>query len=463
MVSPFAFLEHPTDAPALIDATAGHIWTQDELAAAVRSSAEEMLSHSRGLVFCLCSGDIASIIGYLSAIAAGHAVALLDSQVRAELTQALVDRYGPAFIVRSGDRQVPEIRRGGAASPARPADDLAVLLSTSGTTGSPKLVRLARRNIEANAASIAEYLEIDEHERAIQSLPIHYSYGLSVLNSHLAAGGAMIVTPHSIMRPDFWTDARHWGATSFAGVPYSYAILDRTGLLRDAMPDTMRTLTQAGGRLAQESIIRLHELMRERGGRVWVMYGQTEATARISFVPPDALPDKAHTIGIPIPRGRMTVRLDDRETTEHDLEGELVYRGPNVMLGYANRREDLTLGDTLNGELRTGDLGSFDGDGFFRLTGRTKRIAKVYGFRVNLDEVEAAASANGPVAVIEVGERIVLWRAAAGGATGDELRYAVARRFGLNARAFAVRDIDELPMKSSGKIDYDALAKLHAS
>ena len=463
MTSPFAFLEHPSDAPTLIDASTGHIWTQDELTAAARALGEEMATANRGLVFCLCSGDVASIVAYLGAIVAGHAVALVDAHAPVDLTQTLIDRYRPLFVLRSGGREAPEIRKGCEPSLAPPADELAVLLSTSGTTGSPKLVRLAYRNIEANAVSIAEYLKIDENERAIQSLPIHYSYGLSVLNSHLACGASVIVTPHLIIRPDFWADAARWRATSFAGVPYSYALLERTGLLRDAMPETMRTLTQAGGRLAPGSIMRLHELMRERGGQLWVMYGQTEATARISYVPPDALPDKAHTIGIPIPRGRMSVRLDDREITDHDVEGELVYRGPNVMLGYADRREDLALGDTLNGELRTGDLGCFDSDGFFRITGRTKRIAKVYGFRVNLDEVEAAASVDGPVAAVEVGEQIVLWRAAAPGATGDELRYEVARRFGLNARAFAVRDIDELPVKPSGKIDYDTLAKRNAT
>jgi acyl-CoA synthetase (AMP-forming)/AMP-acid ligase II len=229
------------------------------------------------------------------------------------------------------------------------------------------------------------------------------------------------------------------------------------------MPETIRTLTQAGGRLAPESAIRLHELMRERGGRMWLMYGQTEATARISYVPPHALPDKAHTIGIPIPRGRLSVRVDGRETTDHDVEGELVYHGPNVMLGYAERREDLTLGDALSGELRTGDLGAFDSDGFFRVTGRIKRIAKVHGHRVNLDEIEAAASAHGPVAAVEAGEQIVLWRPARAATAADDLRYEIARRFGLNARAFAVRDIEELPMKTSGKVDYDTLAARHAT
>jgi long-chain acyl-CoA synthetase len=470
MASPFAFIEHPTDAPTLIDARTGRTWTQDELADAARSSAAGLAAGGRELVFCLCTADVASIVGYLGAIAAGHAVALLDAAAPAELTQALIDRYQPAFIVSSRDpqtpgisTQTPGISKGSEESAPAPADELAVLLSTSGTTGSPKLVRLAHRNIDANATSIVEYLQIDEHERAIQSLPMHYSYGLSVLHSHLAAGASVIVTPNSIMRPDFWADAARWRATSFAGVPYSYAILERTELLRKAMPETMRTLTQAGGRLAPESIISLHELMSERGGRLWVMYGQTEATARISYVPPEALPDKAHTIGIPIPRGGLSIRVDDEEVTDHDVEGELVYRGPNVMLGYAERRDDLALGDALSGELCTGDLGCCDTDGFFRVTGRTKRIAKVYGLRVNLDEIEAAASAHGPVAVVEAGEQIILWRAAAQDPPADELRRTIARRFGLNARAFAVADIDELPMKSSGKIDYDTLAKRRAT
>jgi long-chain acyl-CoA synthetase len=459
MSSPFAFVDRPTDAPVLVDAAAKRVWTQDELADVVCSSAEGLVTGKRELVFCLCRGDVASVIGYLSAVRAGHVVALLDAAARADLTEALIDHYQPAFVVDSSDGRTPEVRGGSGTTACRFADELAVLLATSGTTGSPRLVRLAYRNIEANANSIAEYLEIDERERAIQSLPIHYSYGLSVLHSHLTAGASVILTPHSIMRPEFWADAARWQATSFAGVPYSYALLERTGLLRRAMPDTMVTLTQAGGRLAPESVIQLHELMSDRGGRLWVMYGQTEATARISYVPPDALPEKAHTIGIPIPDGRLSIRLGTQDTAEPDVEGELIYQGPNVMLGYAERPEDLALGDVLHGVLPTGDIGSFDNDGFFRLTGRTKRIAKIYGLRVNLDEIEAVASAHGPVAVVDGGEQILLWRLAGAETTADDLRRAIARHFGLNSLAFAVKDIEKLPLKASGKVDYDTLAK----
>jgi acyl-CoA synthetase (AMP-forming)/AMP-acid ligase II len=461
MSSPFAFLDRPTDAPVLLDAKASRVIAQDELADLVNSTSEALLRDTRDLVFCLCGRDVASVVGYLSAVRAGHAVALLDAEASSELTTALIDRYRPAFIVHPNGGQTPGVRRLRTAGP-KVADELAVLLSTSGTTGSPKLVRLAHRNIEANAGSIVAYLGLDERERAIQSLPIHYSYGLSVLHSHLAAGASVILTPHSIMRPEFWDDAARWEATSFAGVPYSYAVLERTGLLHKAMPSTMRTLTQAGGRLAPESIIRLHELMTARGGHLWVMYGQTEATARISYVPPEALPEKAHTIGIPIPGGRLSIRSGSEEVTEPDVEGELVYRGSNVMLGYAERHEHLALGDELHGELHTGDLGAIDADGFFRLTGRTKRIAKIYGLRVNLDEIEAAACAHGPVAAIDGGGEILLWRVKGGAMPPDELRREVAGCFGLNSRAFAVRDIESLPLKSSGKVDYDALARRDA-
>jgi acyl-CoA synthetase (AMP-forming)/AMP-acid ligase II len=462
MRSPFAFLDHPTDAPILIDAEAGRVWTQQELADVVDTTAETLATGRRELVFCLCRIDTASIVGYLSTIRAGHSVAMLDARVPDNLTDALIDLYSPAFVLRSTGEKTPAIQPGPerASLAPEPAKELAVLLSTSGTTGSPKLARLSHVNIVHHTESIATYLEIDERERAIQSLPIHFSYGLSVLNTHLATGASLIVSPHSIMRPEFWSDASRWGATSFAGVPYSYAVLERTGLLRKAIPETMRTLTQSGGRLAPEAIVDLHTLMTERGGRVFVMYGQTESTARMTYVPPDALPEKAHTVGIAIPGGHLSIRPGGgEETTEAGVEGEVIYQGPNVMMGYAEKRDELELGDVLNGVLRTGDLGVLDEDGFLRLTGRTKRIAKVFGLRVNLDEIEAAASSDGMVAVVDGGDQIVLWRLSGSQKAPEDLQLELAARFGLKSRAFSVRDVDDLPLNGRGKVDYHALTK----
>jgi acyl-CoA synthetase (AMP-forming)/AMP-acid ligase II len=459
-LSPYAFLDRPTDAPLLIDAGVDKVWTQAELTELIDATAEPMRTGRRDLVFNLCGGrDFGSVHGYLSGVRAGHAVAMLDGRVPADLTKALIDRYRPAFVMRSPNGRTLEVEKGpGAGEPV--ADDLLILLSTSGTTGSPKLARLSVGNIETHTASIVDYLDIDERERTMQSLPIHFSYGLSVLNTHLATGAPVILPDDSIIRPEFWEHAARWGATSFAGVPYSYAILERAKLLRTSMPETMHTLTQSGGRLAPESIVRLHELMSERDGRLFVMYGQTESTARMSYVPPDALPEKAHCVGVPIPGGSFSIKAGDEETTEPEVEGEVVYRGPNTMLGYAEQREDLELGDMLEGVLHTGDIGIIDSDGFLRLTGRTKRIAKVYGLRVSLDEVEAAANPYGLVAAVDGGDQIVLWRLSGARISADDMRRELAQRFNLKSQAFAVHDVDEFPLTGRDKVDYKALAKL---
>ncbi|MBX5441065.1 MAG: AMP-binding protein [Solirubrobacteraceae bacterium] len=335
--------------------------------------------------------------------------------------------YDPRYVVADG-----EVRERDAA-PAELHPDLRLLLSTSGSTGSPKLVRLTGRNLLANAAAIAEYLGLGPGERAIASLPLPYSYGLSVLHSHLYAGASVAFTPHSIIRREFWDDVRRHEATSFAGVPYAYAMLERIGM-RDMDLPSLRTMTQAGGRLDPEVALRY-----ARRVRFFVMYGQTEATARISYVPPQRLPEKPGSIGIPVPGGRLTVD-----------GGELVYEGPNVMLGYARTRADLARGDEQGGVLRTGDLGHADDDGFFYVTGRAKRIAKVYGQRINLDEVEAAV--DGPAAAVGGDDRIDVY------AEREADARALAARFRLPPRAIRVHAVERLPVKPSGKVDYALLA-----
>jgi len=397
-------------------------WTYAQLRDEVAAVGERM--PGRELVLVRCGPDAASAIGYLAALAAGHAVILLEAGAD---PAAVVERYDPRFIVEHG--QVAE-------RDAVPVDlhpDLRVLLSTSGSTGSPKLVRLTARNVLGNAESIVEYLGIDAGERAIASLPIPYSYGLSVLHSHLRAGASVVFTGHSVIRPEFWEEVRRHEVTSFAGVPYAYAMLERIGM-RDMDLPSLRYMTQAGGRLDPEVALRYAART-----RFFVMYGQTEATARIAYVPPERLAEKAGSIGIPIPGGRLRAE-----------EGELVYEGPNVMLGYAEARDDLARGDELRGVLPTGDLGHADDDGFFYVTGRRKRIAKVYGQRVNLDEVEAAV--DGPAGAVAGEDRIDVYAE-----RGADAR-ALAARFRLPPRAVRVHELERLPVRPSGKIDYAALS-----
>ena len=243
----------------------------------------------RELVLVRCGPDALSAIGYLAALAAGHAVVLLEAGAD---PGPVIERYDPRYVVE--DRQVTERD----AAPAELHPDLRVLLSTSGSTRSPKLVRLTARNVLSNAEAIVEYLGIDSGERAIGSLPIPYSYGMSVLHSHLRAGASIAFTPHSVIRPEFWEDVRRHEVTSFAGVPYAYAMLERIGM-RDMDLPSLRCMTQAGGRLDPEVALRYAART-----RFFVMYGQTEASPRIAYVPPERLAEKAGSIGIAIPGGQ---------------------------------------------------------------------------------------------------------------------------------------------------------------
>jgi acyl-CoA synthetase (AMP-forming)/AMP-acid ligase II len=332
-----------------------------------------------------------------------------------------------------------------------------LLLSTSGTTGSPKFVRLSRRNVESNAQAIAGYLGLRPSERAITSLPLHYAYGLSVLNSHLSSGGCVVLTEESLIRPEFWKTFSRWGCTSLAGVPYSFQILTRVGFERFALP-SLRTMTQAGGRMDEGNVLKYGALMKGRGGRLFIMYGQTEATARIAYLPPDRLCEKAGSVGVAIPGGTLSIERDGEGAVPRGQTGELVYRGPNVMLGYAESSEDLALGDQLGGTLRTGDLGHLDADGFLYLTGRRNRISKVYGLRISLDEVEGRLRGRGAVAVSGTDGKIVVF-CETGDAPAHELwRRELAGLYKVNINAFEFRSIPALPLNAAGKIDYGRLS-----
>lgn len=458
--------------PAVYDAGRETWWTWGELHAAVRQAAAALDRDEKALVFLPCHNDARTLVAYLAALEAGHAVALLDAKTTADQAEALCRRYAPELLLGGdaeawadcGGRRVGEVPVGEdpltiralATDAAAPHPDLAVLLSTSGSTGSPKLVRLSRRNVEANARSIALALGLGPDERAITSLPMHYSYGLSVVNSHLWAGGQLVLTDESIVMRPFWNRFRDLECTSFAGVPYSYELLLRTGFEARELP-SLRALTQAGGRLAPHLVERMHRWAAARGVRFFVMYGQTEATARISVLDPDRLPEKLGTVGVPIPDGRVEIVVDG-EAVPPGAEGEVVYHGPNVMMGYATERAHLAEGDVLGGRLATGDLGRLDEEGFLRITGRTRRIAKIFGHRLNLDEVEQRVRRHVPAAVADVGGRLVAFCE-----TGDESgfegwRRELARELRIHHSAIEFRRVPALPLNANGKVDYQRLA-----
>ena len=459
---------HPSTAVAVVDTDQGTEITYGELRERVAAAAACLRREVEGgLVFQVATNTPASIVLYLAGLEAGCPVALLEP-APVERLEPLLQAYDPDAVLLPVDAALPAAARPGAALPEatyrmaswrmarghRPVHpDLALLLTTSGSTGSPKLVRLTRRNVVANARAIVAYLGLGPGERSVQALPMHYSYGLSLVNSHLAAGATVVVTRHSFMRPEFWAAFDRAGCTSLAGVPYVYETLHRLRF-DPARHPTLRTLTQAGGALRPDLIQIFHDRARAAGARFFVMYGQTEATARIAYVPWTRLGEKIGAIGVAIPDGRLSLApVEDSE------QRELVYEGPNVMMGYADSAAGLAAGDELKGTLRTGDLATVDDEGFFTLTGRLKRVAKLFGRRVSLEDLEQAVQARYPVdaAVVERDGRLLVYAAARDRADLGGIAPHLARELNVPLTAIRVEAVAAIPLTASGKKDYKAL------
>ncbi|NGN91257.1 AMP-binding protein [Nocardioides sp. KC13] len=412
--------------PAVITAEATLTYAELEQAVTDRVAAYGV---TRGVVLLEAGNDLDSVVGYLAALAARRPVLLTPPG--SDLGE-LRARYRAAF---EGSAVLHP--------------DLALLLSTSGSTGSPKLVRLSRDNLAANAASIAAYLGLTSADRAMTSLPLHYCYGLSVLNSHLSAGAAVILTDLSVADECFWEVAARNGATSFAGVPYTFDLLDTSGFAERSLP-SLRYITQAGGKMPPETVRRYAALGASRGWDLVVMYGQTEATARMAYLPPDLAASRPEAIGIPIPGGHF--RLDPVDGVGEGI-GELVYSGPNVMMGYAESVGDLARGPELT-ELRTGDLARQADDGLWEITGRRSRFGKVLGLRLDLDRIESELLSGG-VRAVAPGGRLHLFTTDPGSVAG--LPERVGGIVALPRAAVQVHRIDEVPRTPNGKVDYATL------
>jgi acyl-CoA synthetase (AMP-forming)/AMP-acid ligase II len=468
-----AGLLHP-DA-SLLDAATGDVLGGHALRDRAEAVADSLATLPAGIVLARTPLTIDAIVTYLGCLCARRPVALLDPAVGAATTADLIARYEPGAVVGFGPGDVPPAVDGydltgddalGAVLRRRdvtgvvPHERLGLLLATSGSTGNPRLVRLSQEAVVANAASIAEALHLSPTEVATTSLPLFYSYGLSVLNSHLTVGARVVVTDQPLLSRDFWQAVNAHDVTSLAAVPYQYEMLKRLRFDPQRYP-SIRTLTQAGGRLNPDLVTDFHQRMANVDGRMFVMYGQTEATARMSVLPAERLGDKLGSVGLAIPGGRFSIAAESGAPADPGAIGEVVYTGPNVMMGYADEAADLTRGDELGGILHTGDLGRLDDEGFLYITGRLKRIGKVFGVRVNLDDVErmlrSSADVSGPAAAVSGEDRLIVFLEGADSGTCDAVARELAERMLLHPTGFQVRSVTEMPLLSNGKVDYRTL------
>lgn len=502
--------ETSDDAPALYDTETAAWLTYGELRRKVAAMAARMTSEHKQLVFIIAENRASLVMAYLAAVQAGHAIALIDATTTAPALHQLIVTWQPDFVIAGQDTAsilssaIPatssvisvqaEIQshgeqtgapttldlrlRGnddqgenddpGIARKTLPQDfaawlpdlccwrfqqtshapihpELFLLLSTSGSTGSTKFVRLFYRHVAANVAAIIEVLGMRAKDRAIQHMPLSYSFGLSVAHSVFAVGGSLVLTRQGMMQSEFWQQVRDRQCTLFAGVPSHYAMLQRLDLDRLNVP-ALETFLQAGGRASPEILQNAAAKIRARGGRLFVMYGQTEAAPRMTILPWERFVEKSESVGLPLPGGKISI-----------IDGEIVYEGPNVMAGYAYSRPSLGLEDWMKGRLATGDLGYLDAEGFLFVTGRKARIAKIHGLRVALEDIEAIAAPVAPCVALEHKERLVIFAATHDLALPEKILDLVTKRCSLPRPCLTVRLIPSIPVTPNGKTDYHKL------
>lgn len=351
----------------------------------------------RSLIFILSENRIGSLLGYTSCLINKIVPLVISAKTEESLYINLRDQYHPAYLW-TPDEMVAQLSYEPIFSawgytlvktgfpPVELYDELSLLLPTSGSTGSPKLVRHSYRNIEANAENVRRLFALTESEKAMAILPMHYTMGLSVIASHLLAGATLLLSGRSLLDRGFWAMLKE--ATSFTGVPYSYEILMKMRFTRMDLPN-LRIITQGGGKLTSEMFQVLAQYAHDKGKQFIATYGQSECTARMAYLPAELALTKTCSIGFAEPGGQLSIiDAEGQETFEGGATGEMVYRGENVTLGYANCIEDLKKGDENHGIMHTGDLAHRDADGCYFIVGRMKRFLKIFGLRIGLDEVE---------------------------------------------------------------------------
>ena len=457
--------ERPQDAVAAIDASGNALRYGELLSFSERIGS---LLPARSLLFLLTENNVGGIAWSIGCIHSGNVPLILNAHIEEGLYRNLFAIYRPSYVclptsMASALRYEKVCEYYGYTlfhtrmEQCALHADLSHLLPTSGSTGSPKLVRHKYENIEAAALNISTFFGLTSDERPLLVLPLYYTMGLSVVFSHLYVGATVLITNQSMTDKAFWHFMKEQRATSFTGVPYSFEILNLMRFFRMDLPD-LTLLTQGGGKMPRQLNLKFAEYCCDNGKRWIATYGQSEGTARMAYLPAEWAIEKVGSIGWGVSNAELS--LIDREGNlieEANIEGEMCYRGKNVTMGYARSREDLLLGDERNGFLCTGDLAYRDEDGCYYIVGRMGRFLKLFGMRIGLDECEQIIKGKYPIECACVGtdEKMTVYL------TNEQYAAAVkevlVEKTKLVASAFEIKVIDEIPKNESGKILYSRL------
>lgn len=473
------------EASCLIDASSGETISSSELPQRIRGFAAGLLAF--GLVpgdriLIACVPAPASTVAYLGAMYAGMVPIPIEERLLATSGEALLSQSQAkavwaarpsacAWAEQKGihclDASIGMPSSAGLTPHACVESDLAALMPTSGSTGVPRLVMVTHGNLRSNTEAIVRSQNLASDERAMLIMPISYCFGASVMQTHLYQGGGVVYDSRFMFPDKVLRAINTYQCTTFAGVPIIYNILLRRSNLKSIPLPSLRRFLQAGGSLTPESVCEMVEIV--PAADFYVMYGQTEATARISCLPPEKLQDKLGSAGLPL--DTLQVRIADEQGREvPDGEtGEIQVCGPSVCVGYLNDPE-ATAGKFAGGWLRTGDFARRDEDGYLWIQGRSDEFIKIRGVRVSVGEVEAKVGALAGVTECaavgvqhsEAGEALALLIVADKAAQAENGNFGerVRRALPPHWTCVSVKLVPELPRTSNGKIARSQLAAL---
>lgn len=431
----------------------------------------EALRLSRSVIFCLCENCAGALIGYMAFENNKQVPLLLGLGMDDELRHNLESMYTPGYywVPEWKEKEIDGEKVYSAYgyvllktshSPYLLNENLSMLLTTSGSTGSPKLVRHKYGNLEANAKNVAKVFSWRPNEEiGICDLPMNYTMGLNVINSHLVVGATVLMVKANLMDPDFWEFIRVNEGTSFCGVPFSYEVMRRIGFDKMDLPK-LYTLAEGGGKLTDKMFKWIATYAKNNGKRFCATFGTSETSARMAFLDPELALEKIGSMGKAIPNGELFL-LDEAVGEDGTVSGELCYRGPNVTMGYALCREDLMKGDEFCGEYHTGDIAKRDADGFYYIIGRKGRFLKLFGLRVSLDETERILKTQYPnTDFVCTGDDKRMNIFVIDPSLKDEIISFISGKTNLHKSAFRVFVINEIPRNEYGKVKFAELNNL---
>lgn len=423
----------------------------------------------KSLIFILSSNSLDSILVYLASLKHNCVCLLLDNDIIDKTLNKLIKKYKPNYIFTDKLNKIEDYEKLISLSKniilkkknnknINFFSKLSLLLTTSGSTGSPKLARISLDNLISNANSIAKYSKIKSSDIMITTLNPAYSFGLSMINSHLAKGAKIVLNKDTIISNSFWNKLEKFRISTIGGVPFMYEVFDRLKIFEKKI--FIKNFLQAGGPLKINLQKKFSKICKKEKINFYIMYGQTEASPRISYLPTKNFSKKLGSIGIPIPGGKIRIINEEgNKITKPNIIGELEFQGDNVFLGYANNLNDLKKGDENKGILKTGDIAYKDKDNYYFISGRKKRIVKIFGKRINLDDLEksinrlkinnACISSNDKL-IIFIDEKKNTIR----------IKKILLKNMKLNKVSFEIIYITNIPRLKNGKINYLKLNNL---